>query len=112
MLLLSFRRSILFAISLAFLFVASYSEASSIYSCSDTRCVVRLKEGLVGDSVKILDDKARTVAAGRIIKRKGSFGVVALSYSNQIIRRNYPVIVNLEKRASSMSWAASFSGFD
>lgn len=105
-------RYIIFAIGLAILVVSGYSEAASIYSCSEARCVVRLKEGLVGDTVKVLDDKARTVGAGRIIKRKGSYGVISLSYSNQTIRRGYPVIVNLENRGSSMSWAASFSGFD
>ena len=93
------------------LMLAGMAEAASVYSCagSGERCIVRVEEGMVGDQVRILDEKARPIAAGRIIKRKGNFAVVTVANATQAVRRGYPVIVNTDSRSSSLQWAASFS---
>jgi hypothetical protein len=64
---------------------------------------------MVGDQVKILDEKARPIAGGRIIKRRGNFAVVTVANATQAVRKGYPVIVNIDSRSSSLQWAASFT---
>ena len=61
------------------LLLAGYAEAASVYSCSGSRCVVKVEEGVVGDRIKILDDKARPIASGRILKRKGAYAIVSVN---------------------------------
>lgn len=91
--------------------LASAGEAASVYNCSSTgeKCVIKLEEGIIGDRVKVLDEKARMVAQGRIVKRRGSFAVIAVGSPARSIRKGYPVIVDVENRDSSFQWAASFS---
>lgn len=102
--------------AMAFLFIAGFmlagvSEAASVYSCTGNgeRCVARLEDGIVGDPVRILDEKARPIAAGRIVKRRGHFAVISITNASQTVRKGYPVIVNIDSRSSSLQWAASFS---
>lgn len=96
------------------LLLAGYGEAATVHSCVEAgdRCVVKVEDGLVGDKVKVLDDKARPIATGRIVKRKGTYAVIAIHDSSQTIRRGYPVIVSIDSRSSSLQWAASFTGQD
>jgi hypothetical protein len=96
------------------LLLAGYSEAASVYSCtsSASRCVVKVEDGMVGDHIKILDDKARPIATGRILKRRGIYAVVSVVNASQTVRKGYPVIVNNDSRSSSLQWAASFTGQD
>ena len=91
--------------------LAAPAEAASVFSCSGDgqRCVVKVESGIVGDTIKVLDERAHVVAFGRILKRKGAFAVVNLSQISKEIRKGYPVIVNVEKRTSNLQWAASFS---
>lgn len=91
--------------------LAGDAEAASVFSCSSDgqKCVVKVENGVVGDTVKILDEKAHVVAFGRILRRKGAFAVVNLSQVSKEIRKGYPVIVDVEKRSSNLQWAASFS---
>lgn len=101
-------------ISIMALLLAGYSEAATVHSCagSGERCVVKVEDGMVGDHIKILDDKARPIATGRILKRKGAFAVVTVNDATQTIRKGYPVIVNVDSRSSSLQWAASFTSQD
>jgi hypothetical protein len=94
--------------------LASLAEAASVYNCSanGSKCVVKVEEGIIGDHVKVLDEKARVIASGRIIKRRGSYAVVSVSNTSQTIRKGYPVIVDVESRDSNLQWAASFSNKD
>lgn len=94
--------------------LAVEASAASVYNCSSTgqRCVVKVEEGIIGDHVKVLDEKARVVAYGRIVKRRGSYAVIAVSDSSQSIRKGYPVIVDLDSRDGNLQWAASFSNKD
>ena len=87
------------------------AEAASVFNCSGDghKCVVKVESGIVGDTVKVLDEKARVVAFGRIMKRKGSFAIVSLTQVSKEIRKGFPVIVNVEQRSSNLQWAASFS---
>lgn len=103
-------REVLTLMALAGLMLAGYSEAASIYSCAGNgeRCVVRLEGGTIGDQVRILDEKARPIAGGRIIKRKGNFAVISVIDASQTVRKGYPVIVNKDSRSSSLQWAAAF----
>jgi hypothetical protein len=103
----------------AFLFVAGFmlagaAQAATVYSCAGNgeRCVVKLEDGIVGDHVRILDEKARPIAAGRIVKRRGNFAVISVTNATQTVRKGYPVIVNIDSRSSSLQWAASFSNQD
>jgi hypothetical protein len=100
----------------AFTFVTGFMlagavEAATVYSCAGNgeRCVVKLEDGIVGDHVRILDEKARPIAAGRIVKRRGNFAVIAVTNATQTVRKGYPVIVNIDSRSSNLQWAASFS---
>ena len=103
-------REVLSLMALAGLMLAGYSEAASIYSCAGNgeRCVVRLESGTIGDQVRILDEKARPIAGGRIIKIKGNFAVISVIDASQTVRKGYPVIVNKDSRSSSLQWAAAF----
>lgn len=97
------------------LFFSVAANAASVYNCSASglRCVVKVEEGIIGDHVKVLNEKARVIASGRIVKRKGSFAVVAVKGdAAQTIRKGYPVIVDVENRDSNLQWAASFSNKD
>ena len=53
------RRQIFAASAFLALMLAGNSEAATVYSCADSgeRCVVRLEDGIVGDQVRILDEK-------------------------------------------------------
>jgi len=96
-------------------FVLSASaEAASVYNCSASgrKCVVKVEEGIIGDRVKVLDEKARVIATGRIVKRRGAYAVVSVSDPTQTIRKGYPVIVDVENRDANLQWAASFSNKD
>jgi len=91
--------------------LAASAEAASVYNCSANgeKCVVKVEEGIIGDRVKVLDEKARVIAYGRITKRRGAYAVVAIAETSQTIRKGYPVIVDVENLDSNMQWAASFS---
>lgn len=101
----------LLQVILGFLLLASTAEAASVYNCSASgqKCVVKVEEGIIGDHVKVLDEKARVIAHGRIVKRRGAYAVVSVSSTSQTIRKGYPVIVDIENRDSNLQWAASFS---
>lgn len=96
------------------LLLAQEAEAASVYNCSTSgqRCVVKVEEGIIGDHVKVLDEKARIIANGRILKRRGAYAVISVFNNSQTIRKGYPVIVDIENRDSNMQWAASFSNKD
>jgi len=99
---------------LGLVFFSVAANGASVYNCSASglRCVVKVEEGIIGDHIKVLNEKARVIATGRIIKRKGSYAVVAVKSPNQTIRKGYPVIVEVENRDSNLQWAASFSNKD
>lgn len=109
-----FNRQIIVSSAFLLFMVAGNSEAATVYSCagSGERCVVRLDDGIVGDKVRILDEKARPIAAGRIIKKRGTFAVVKITNASQVVRKGYPVIINIDSRSSSLQWAASFTNQD
>ena len=94
--------------------LAVSAEAATVSNCSanGSKCVVKVEEGIIGDHVKVLDEKARMIASGRIIKRRGSYAVVSVTNTTQTIRKGYPVIVDVENRDSNLQWAASFSNKD
>jgi hypothetical protein len=94
------------------LMLASAANAASVYNCSagGEKCVVKVEEGIIGDRVKVMDEKARVIAYGRITKRHGAYAVVSILQTTQTIRKGYPVIVDVENRDSNLQWAASFSG--
>lgn len=98
----------------AAVFSAGSASAASVYKCAadGDRCVVRIEDGIIGDQVRVLDEKARVIAQGRIISRKGTYAVITVSNASKTIRKGYPVIVNIENRKSDYQWAASFSDKD
>ena len=105
------------AILLSFLAIAMFAtsaNAASVYNCSRSgkKCVAKIEDGIIGDRIKVLDEKARVIAYGRIVKRKGAYAIVSVSHKLKNIRKGYPVIVDVENRDASMQWAASFSNKD
>jgi len=90
---------------------ATTADAASVYNCSRSgkKCVIKLEDGIIGDRIKVLDEKARVIAYGRIVKRKGAYAIVSVTHKLKSIRKGYPVIVDIENRDASMQWAASFS---
>ncbi len=97
--------------ALSYFMLASPAQAASVYNCSESGgiCVVKVEEGIIGDRVKVMDEKARVIAYGRITKRRGYYAQVAITNAFKTIRKGYPVIIDLENRDSNMQWAASFS---
>ena len=91
--------------------ISFIAKAASIQKCTEStrRCVIQLEDGIVGDRVRVLNERAYVVAEGRVLKRKGPYGVISISNITQSIRRGYPVIVDIENRNSNLQWAATFS---
>src|SRR5687768_16018470 len=77
--------------------VGSIADAATIYSCSEDqkRCVVKQFDGAVGNLVTVMDEKARVVAKGKVLRRKGAYAVVELSEIFREIRKAYPVMVDV-----------------
>lgn len=90
---------------------ATEALSASVYNCSTNgkRCTARLEIGSIGDRVTVLNDKARKIAVGRIIKKKGAFGVISLTETQDTVKKGYPIIVNNETNNSNLEWAATFS---
>jgi len=93
-------------------------EAATVYNCNpdtvttsaaDTKCVIKLEEGSIGDRIRVLDEKARTVGEGRIIKRRGAYALVHVKEVTKSIRKGFPVIVISGARGSDLQWAASIA---
>jgi hypothetical protein len=103
-------RLLLLTVSSAFL-LAQSAGAATVHNCTldRTRCVVKLEAGSVGDQVRVLDQTARPIAKGHLVKRKGAFGIIALTDVTQEIRRGFPVIVDTDSKTSATDWAAEFS---
>jgi hypothetical protein len=111
---LKWRLAGLFAVFASLFVLAPAAQSATVYKCAaeGDRCVVKIEDGIIGDHVKILDEKAREIAQGRIISRKGAYAVVSVANASKTIRKGYPVIVNIENRKSAFQWAASFSDKD
>lgn len=105
------------AVLLAAFGLAPSLMAATVYNCndeslqsaaaSDMRCVIKLEEGQVGDRVKVLDEKARQVAEGHIVRRQGSYAIIAVADVSKTIRKGFPVIVVFKNKSSDMHWTAS-----
>ncbi len=97
-------------LTLSSFFLAGRSEAASVYNCPDEgrRCVIQLEAGIIGDRVKVLDEKARIVGEGRIVQRRGAYAMISLDYVHKTIRKGYPVLVDIYNRGPDHQYAASF----
>lgn len=91
---------------------ASEVQAASVYNCSvqSQQCVVKVEDGIIGDRVKVLDERARVIALGRILKKKGDYALISVTQVSRHIRKGYPVIIDVDGRQSSAQWTAAFSG--
>jgi hypothetical protein len=89
---------------------SSEVSAASVTKCSakTRRCIVSLDEGIVGDTVNVLNEKAQLVAVGWIIKRQGAYGVVSFKQILRSVKTGYPVIVNTTRSTSEYKWASAF----
>jgi hypothetical protein len=98
--------------TLAVLAWSSESKGASVYNCSSQvqQCVVKAEDGIIGDRVKVLDERARVIAVGRILKKKGDYALISVTHASRHIRKGYPVIIDVEGRESSAQWTAAFSG--
>ena len=108
---LSRHQAVLFSTSLiaiGFVFLSSTAIGGAVYSCSpkQTKCVVKLDSGEKDYPIKIFDEKARLVAVGSIIKKKGTYGLVRISKLFKDIRKGYPVMVDIENEQSEAQWTS------
>lgn len=89
-------------------------EAASVLKCSQEKkqCVIRVEDGYVGNEVEVLDENAHIAAIGWIVKRQGSYAMIAFKEIKTAVRRGYPVIVKLGSKRGDLQWAASFSDKD
>lgn len=86
---------------------------ASVQKCSREKrtCVINLEEGEVGDRVSVLNERRQIVAVGWIVNKfqdEGSVSRLAEIRFKEIfrdVRRNYPVIVDLENRGSERKLA-------
>ncbi len=101
------RNLILFTMAVMFQSASLYG--ASIQKCSREKrtCVINLEEaGEVGDRVSVLNERRQLVAVGWIVSKSidgGSDSRLAEIRFKEIfrdVRRNYPVIVDLENRGS------------
>ncbi len=91
------------------------SFAAKIIQCtqSQNKCVAKIEQGVVGDSVRILDEKGRSVGKGFISQIiRGNKAIITIETSQKTLRKNYPAIVEVENRDSQAMWTASFSGVE
>lgn len=89
--------------------------AARVYSCKATKseCKIRLEKGVVGDKVKVIDESARVVAEGKVVRKLvGPFAVIRLSKMLQKdtkIKKGYGVLVQIDGKNFDQEQAASFS---
>lgn len=98
------------SISLGLLALSSTpSFAASIQKCSakTKSCDIKIEEGLVGDTVSVLNDRAQPIATGWIMKRSGTDAVIKFKKVFRDVKRGYPVIVNIDSRGKKDREVAS-----
>ncbi len=102
------RKIYLLTLGLASL-MTSATFAASVQKCSakTKSCDIKLEEGLVGDTVSVLNERAQPVATGWIIKRSGSEAVIKFKQVFRDVKRGYPVIVNIDNRGKKDRQVAS-----
>jgi len=93
------------------LMLSSAVQAASIQQCNagERRCIIRLSEGVVGDTVNVLNEKAQLAATGWITKRNGALAIISFKRVFKTVKRGYPVVVNIENRGKEVNWAAAFN---
>jgi len=91
--------------------LSSSVQAASIQQCNagERRCIIRLTEGVVGDTVNVLNEKAQLAATGWITKRNGALAIISFKRVFKTVKRGYPVVVNIENRGKEVNWAAAFN---
>lgn len=100
-----------FIITLVLILITNIGESANIERCSEItkKCIIKLDKGSIGNKVKILNERAHVVGEGKIIHKKGPFGIIYVTKIRQNIRKGYPVIVDIHNEYSNAHWAASFS---
>ena len=91
-----------------FSFSSIGSAKAVITKCKKAKCVAKMNNGMLGETVKIMNDRAQLVAVGVITKRKGNIVLLKLTDRYSKIRKNYPVIINRKQDYGHM-WNAMFS---
>jgi hypothetical protein len=85
--------------------------AASVEKCSNKsrQCIVVGSHGLVGDNIKVLNEKGQVIATGWVVKRDERRRQVVVSFRKVLrsIKKGYPVIV--ERSSFDLSWDTSFS---
>ncbi len=100
------KKLFLILFSIAIFLVSAEVYAATIKKCvqknytdgvSKLYCTISLDNGKAGDRIIVLNSKAQEIANGRIISRKNNspYAVVLIAYSDEEIRRNYPVMVEV-----------------
>ena len=104
--------SVLFGLAL----FSAKSEAR-VLSCTSHEpmtCKVIIRNGIVGDSVRIADEKGREIAKGKITQLsagRASVMITSKASPKPITRRDF-AYVTMEARSSNVQWGAAFSKDD
>lgn len=96
------------------LLLSAAAYAGKIQTCrvDGSFCLAQVENGIIGDQVRILDEKASQVATGRIEKKNKSIALIRVQTKTKIPKRGYPVIVKVEKRLNTSQWAGAFSNME
>lgn len=99
--------------------LALFSEKSEarVLSCTShepATCSVIVRNGIVGDSIRIADEKGREVAKGKITQLSSGKATVMITskVGKKPITRKDWAYVTMEGRSSNAQWGAAFSKDD
>ncbi len=91
--------------------IANIGSAKAVITkCTKTKCVAKMNNGMLGETVTIMNDKAQIVAVAVITKRKGKLVLLKLTDRYAKIRKNYPIIIKRQKNYGHM-YKAMFSPY-
>lgn len=86
--------------------LAAPLSAASVYKCSPSgkKCIIKLESAGIGDHVRVVDERSKIVAKGRIVRIRHQWGVIFLTETNKNIRPGYPVLVESVRSTGQGQW--------
>lgn len=76
-----------------FILLPRATAQNSVERCSNksNRCVVKMNEGYRGQKINVLDETARKIGSGIILKRRGEYVLIKITNFTKKIRKNFVV---------------------
>ena len=104
-----------FGLSVVAVLTSAVAFAGKIQTCraDGSYCLAQVENGIVGDQVRILDERASQVASGQIEKKNSTVVLIRVQTKTKIPKRGYPVLVTMTKKLKitprKTQWASAFS---